>query len=71
MIGALVGFAIKAFGPTALKAVVGGVVAGGSVVATTAAGACDWNSIGSQIGAALGAYAIGHIATWIVPNKKA
>jgi hypothetical protein len=66
----MLGLLLKFFGPTALKAVMGGIVASGSVVATTASGACDWNSIGSQVGAALGAFVVGHLATWIVPNKK-
>lgn len=71
MLGTILGLGLKFFGPTAFKAVVGGLASGGTVLATTAAGACDFTTIGSQLGAALGAYVVGHLATWIVPNKPA
>lgn len=58
------------FGPPAIKAVAGAIAAGGATVAVTAAGACDLESIGSQIGATVGAAVIGYVVTWIAPANR-
>lgn len=57
------------FGRRALKAVVGGIMAGGGVIATSAAQACDVESALAQIFSAGGAALAGYLATYIVPNK--
>lgn len=57
-------------GPPAFKAIFGAIAAGGATVATTAAGACDLESIGSQVGAALGAAVVGYVVTWIAPANR-
>ena len=58
------------FGKRALKAVVGGVVAAGSVAATTAMQACDIESVLTQVMTVGATGLAGWLATYVVPNKK-
>lgn len=58
------------FGRRALKAVVGGVMAGGGVVATQAMQACDVESLLSQVMTVGATAAAGWLATYIAPNKQ-
>lgn len=70
MFSVVIGIAAHFFGRRALKAVVGGAMAAGGVVATTALQACDIKSIMTQV-LTIGATGLaGWLATYLAPNKK-
>ena len=63
-------FVWNTFGGGAIKALAGGVGAGGAAAVTMLAGACDIESIGQQIGGIAGAAILGYIVTWLSPKNR-
>ncbi len=58
------------FGRVASKAVAAGIAGAVSTTAVSALEACDAENLGASIGAAAGAFVIGHLVTWLAPKNR-
>ncbi|MDE2102808.1 MAG: hypothetical protein KGL39_36525 [Patescibacteria group bacterium] len=61
---------VSLFGPMAFKAVAAGITtAAATDVVGTITHNCNFQDIGQTIWMNLGAYVVGHLVTWMVPNQ--
>lgn len=57
-------------GRGAIKAIAGGAASAVTATGAMAMGACDLETMGQQIGAAAGAFVVGHVVTWLSPANR-
>lgn len=57
-------------GAGAIKAIAGGIASAATTTGVIAIGACDLETIGQQVGGALGAFLVGYVVTWLSPKNR-